>query len=220
MRDQQLKDFKELTEEIKSYSILSTSINFVAKTPVDIPFSNYLLLGWKIRAKNHIANTCGKTSIHYTEFEKAEVNRFEGNTADTVNALYAAFTAAQKDFQAGRAPSVKSLAQVEVFNSEIDQAQELLNQNYIVAAAVIAGIVLESKLRLLCQNRGFSIGKLDKMNSDLAKTSAYDINTQKRITAIAGVRNSAAHGRSEELNTPDVQGVIDDVRRFLKKNLS
>lgn len=220
MRDQQLKIFNDLAEEIKSYSIISTSFNAVAKAPVNIPFSKYLLLGWKIRAKNHIANTCGRSSIHFLEFEKAEQKRFNGDTADTANRLYAAFTAAQRDFQDGLAPSVSALAHAEVFNAELDQAQELLNHNYVTAAAVIAGIVLESKLRLLCVNRSLPTGKLDKMNSELVKAEVYDTNTQKRITAIAGVRNSAAHGKSDEINKPDVQGVIDDVRRFLEKNIS
>jgi hypothetical protein len=43
----------------------------------------------------------------------------------------------------------------------------------------------------------------------------YDKNMQKRITALAGIRNSAAHGEGESLKREDVATMIGDVRRFL-----
>jgi hypothetical protein len=54
------------------------------------------------------------------------------------------------------------------------------------AAAVIAGTVLETALRQLC---------LDRMNADLAKAGVYNSLMQKRITALAAIRNRAAHGK-------------------------
>lgn len=219
IRDQQIKTFVNLTEEIASYSILTTGINALAKTSVNIPFSKYILLHWKIKAKNHIANTCGRNSVHYEEFEKSETLSNNEFLADEVRILYAAFTAAENDFKSGLAPSISLLAQSEVFTDELAQAQELLNHNYVVAAAITASIVLESKLRFMCASRSIQLGKLDKMNSDLVKSEAYDINTQKRITAIAGIRNSAAHGNKNEFTKSDVQGIIDDIGRFLEKQI-
>lgn len=219
IREQQIKIFSTLTDEIKSYSFISTGINLLAKTTVNIPFSNDLLLNWKVRAKNHIANTCGRSSIHYEEFEKSESTLSNEGVADAARILLAIFTAAEKDFKDGFAPSVSLLAQSEVFTDELNQAQELLNHNYVVASAVIASIVLESKLRHMCTSRSIQIGKLDRMNNDLVKSEAYDTNVQKRITAIAGIRNSAAHGNINEFTKADVQGVIDDVRRFLEKQI-
>ena len=218
MREQKIKQFSSLTEEIKGYSLFTNGLNALTKTSVNIPFGENLLLNWKIRAKNHISNTCGRHSIHYEEFEKAEEYIDETDIAEATRILLAVFTAAEKDFKEGNAPSVRLIAQSDVFMDELDLAQELLDRNH-GAAAVIACIVLETKLRQMCTVRSLPDEKLDRMNSDLVKSEAYDTNTQKRITAIAGIRNSAAHGKAYEISKPDVQGIIDDVRRFIEKQI-
>ena len=113
---------------------------------------------------------------------------------------------------------VRDLLQAQVFESELEQAQELFRSNYQSAAAVIAGVVLETTLRRMCQDRTLSVGKLDKMNADLAKAGVYNSVTQKRITALAAVRNSAAHGKPEEFNKDDVSAMIRGVERFVAFN--
>jgi hypothetical protein len=65
--------------------------------------------------------------------------------------------------------------QAEVFESELDQSKELQSASYKVAAAAIAGVVLETTLRQLCTDRGITFGKLDKMNADLAKSGVYTV---------------------------------------------
>ena len=82
------------------------------------------------------------------------------------------------------------------------------------AAAVIARTVLETTLRQMCQDHNIQPGKLDKMNSDLTKAGAYNSLVQKRITALAAVRNSAAHGKANEFTRDDVSAMIRDVQRF------
>jgi hypothetical protein len=66
------------------------------------------------------------------------------------------------------------------------------------AAAVIAGTVLETALRQLC---------LDRMNADLAKAGVYNSLMQKRITALAAIRNRAAHGKPNEFTRDDVSAM-------------
>ncbi|MNT98300.1 hypothetical protein D3C72_2408540 [compost metagenome] len=57
------------------------------------------------------------------------------------------------------------------------------------------------------------------MNDDLAKAGAYNATQKKRITALAGIRNSAAHGKPDEFTPAEVRGMIDDVERFLAAQL-
>ena len=111
--------------------------------------------------------------------------------------------------------SVRSLIQAEVFEDELAQAQQLLDKGYYTAAAVIAGVVLETGIRELCDRHSIPHGKLDKMNADLARAGVYNVLQQKQITAMAAIRNSAAHGKPEEFNQQNVEGMIRDVRHFL-----
>jgi hypothetical protein len=127
----------------------------------------------------------------------------------------AVFLAAKNDYEGGYLTRLRDLIQSEVFESELEQAQELFRAQYSLAAAVIAGTVLETILRQMCRDHGILPGKLDKMNADLAKAGVYNSLVQKRITALAAVRNSAAHGKPEEFSQDDVSAMIRDVERFV-----
>jgi len=95
-----------------------------------------------------------------------------------------------------------------VFDSELEQASALFQAGYKLPAAIVAGVVLETSLRELCDQEGLPHGKLDKMNADLAKEGKYNKLQQKRITALADIRNSAAHGKPQEFTDQDVLDMI------------
>lgn len=134
--------------------------------------------------------------------------------------MKAVFLAAREDFEGGYLSSVRTLVQAEVFDSELEQAEELLKGGCVTAAAVIAGVVLETALRELCDRASIPYGKLDKMNVDLVKAGIYNKLVQKRITAHADIRNSAAHGKPEEFTEQDVSAMLQEVGRFLADHLA
>lgn len=177
-------------------------------------------LTWKVKAKNLLVATCGEESQHYREFTKAEeINSYESSSV-AFKRMKAVFIAAMDDYKGGYLTSIKNLIQADVFDSELEQAGELLSTGYKLAAAVIAGVVLETTLRDLCNRKCISTGKLDKMNADLAKAGVYNKLQQKRITALADIRNSAAHGKQDEFTESDVQNMIRDIEQFLAIQLS
>ena len=79
----------------------------------------------------------------------------------------------------------------------------MLSSGYYQPAAVIAGAVLEDGLSKLCQRRGISLPAkppINPMNDALAKDGAYNSLVQKRVTALADLRNKAAHGKFSEFS--------------------
>ena len=58
------------------------------------------------------------------------------------------------------------------------------------------------------------------MNADLAKAGKYNKLMQKRITALADIRNSAAHGKVDEFTKQNVVNMIDEVEQFLANHLT
>lgn len=211
--------FQKLAEQLEdientktsSYSeVLGGNKNYVNST---------LLLNWKVKVRNLLTKVCGDESQHFRQFEKSEYGSYSTNYQDLQN-LKAVFLAAREDFEGGYLSSVRTLVQAEVFDSELEQAEELLKGGYVTAAAVIAGVVLETALRELCDRSSIAYGKLDKMNADLAKAGIYNKLVQKRITALADIRNSAAHGKPEEFTEQDVSAMLQDVGRFLTDYLA
>jgi len=179
-----------------------------------------LLLGWCVKARNLLASACGRDSEHFNSFVEAEKpGHYEHNTT-RLSRLLAVFLAAKEDFEGGYLSSVRNLVQAEVFSTELEQARELLAAGYKVPAAVICGVVLETNLRNLCEASDLSVGKLDKMNADLAKADLYNSLVQKRVTALAAIRNSAAHGRAADFDDKDVQSMIEEVERLVAGWLS
>lgn len=179
-----------------------------------------LLLGWCVKARNLLASVCGRDSEHFNSFVEAEKpGPYEENPV-RLSRLRAVFLAAKEDFEGGYLSSVRNLVQAEVFSTELEQARELLAAGYRAPAAVICGVVLETNLRTLCEAHGVGMGKLDKMNADLAKAGQYNSLVQKRITALAAIRNSAAHGKHSEFDDKDVQSMIEEVERLVAGWLS
>jgi RiboL-PSP-HEPN len=215
-----VRRFKELEDQLSPLMPLSFGLQVSGLAETKQSVAEDFLLNWSVKAKNIIVKSCGEDSQHFKEFEKAQKRTSFDNTFSALRRLAAVFLAAKEDFEGGYVKSFKSLIQAEVFDDELEQATELLNSGYQSAAAVIAGTVLESTLRSQCLAQNIPLGKMDKMNSDLTKAGVYNSLVQKRITAMAAVRNSAAHGKNTDFTSSDVKSMIDDVRRYIEQHMT
>jgi uncharacterized protein YutE (UPF0331/DUF86 family) len=208
------KRFIELEEQMRGVA------NTQADSHSDENVDANVFLEWRVKVKNLIVKVCGEKSEHYKEFTKVEERRSAsiGNLSK-FKALKAVFSATKEDFEGGYLSSYKAIVQAEIFDTELEQAHELLKGGYYVAAAVISGVVLETTLRELCDREGIESGTMNTMNANLAKAGVYNKNVQKKITAYAGIRNSAAHGNQDEFTKVDVEQMILGIEQFLATNL-
>jgi len=180
-----------------------------------------LFTSWKVKVKNLLIIACGENSQHFIAFLKGEEKTSSIESEYSIfERTGAIFDAAKEDYEGGYLSSLKQLVQAEVFESELEQSQELLSSGYKLASAVIAGVVLETALRDLCTQNEISHGKLDTMNGQLAKKGLYSKLQQKQITAIADIRNNAAHGKLELFSEQDVKNMIRDIESFLINHMA
>jgi len=190
---------------------------YLGKSQVEV--DSNALLEWTVKARNLLVKACGLDSEHYKQFNENDVTGVYETCLSTLERLSAIFLAAKEDYEGGYLRSIRSLIQAEVFESELEQAEELLRSGYKSPSAVVAGVVLETSLRDLCDQHGIPHAKLDKMNSDLAKVGVYNKLRQKQITALAGIRNSAAHGKPDDFSEQDVKNMIGDIERIISEHL-
>jgi hypothetical protein len=130
---------------------------------------------------------------------------------------YGVLEAASRDFEAGLLFDLRSLIAAELLGDFITQAETLLGAGYHHPAASLAGAVLEDTLRKLCEKHGVTIPdspKIDRLNADLAKANVYDKLIQKRIIAIADIRNNADHGHFDRFKKEDVEDMVKWIRNF------
>lgn len=213
------KRFDELSEQLKLVEASEKQMHS-EYTGYYQHIDEELKLNWCVKARSLIANACGKDSEHYTSFVKAEEPQSYESNITCFKRTKAVFLAAMEDFNGGYINSIRNFVQAELAGDEIDQARELLASGYTAAAAVVAGVVLETTLRTLCSRNNLAPTSMDRMNAELARVGQYNILVQKRITALAAVRNSAAHGKTEEYVAKDVKNLIVEVERFVGDMLS
>jgi hypothetical protein len=213
------KRFAELDAQASELAKTRTvSRDFNGGTDENVDCAQFL--AWCVKAKSLLVSVCGQESEHYKAFVDAENYQSWSGNLKVFLRTQAVFGAAREDCEGGYLASVRNLVQAEVFDTELEQARELLSAGYYPAAAVVAGIVLETTLRQLVLSRGLQIGKLDKMNADLAKAGQYNSLVQKRVTSLAAIRNSAAHGDHAAFTKEDVASMIEEVSRLVGQWLS
>jgi hypothetical protein len=174
-------------------------------------------LRFRTEAMNLVRRVCGEDSDHYRELKRlAEAKDSATNSYYLIHCL-GIVEAAQRDFEGGVLFDLRSLIAADLLGDFIDQAEQLVNGDYYVPAASLAGAVLEDTLRKLCARNGIVVEsptKIDRLNADLARANVYDKLIQKRITALADIRNNADHGHYDKFKQEDVEDMVTWVRRF------
>ena len=212
--------FGELAEQLRQVESTQSSKPRAMGSGSYEHIDEHSILNWAVKARTLISSACGKDSEHYGSFLKAEEPQSWEDSPTRLKRMGAVFQAAREDFEGGYIASIRNLVQAELAGGELDQARELMASGYSQAAAVVAGVVLENALRSLCAKHGCPIGSMERMNADLAKAGEYNVLVQKRITALAAVRNSAAHGKNSEYTADDVRNLIQEVERFAAERLT
>lgn len=205
--------FDELQEELGPY-FGGSLLSLLPRGPAAQEISASFFLSWTTRARSLVANSCGKNSEYYETFVRAMEPQGQENHYLIIFRLLNVFSGIKKDYEKGYVVPLASMIRAEVFNDELGQADELFSHGYFVAAAVIAGTVLETFMRAQCDSRQIKAGSLNQMNAELSKVGVYDQTVQKKITFYSGVRNDAAHGKGAKES--DVKQVIEGVRQHLR----
>lgn len=175
---------------------------------------------WGISSLHLLKKIFGEDSDHYKRFNElfSEFSNSRKNYSK-VNNAFGILNAAKDDFENDFLSKTRTLIEAEVFDEFLEQAEELFKKDYYQPAAIIAGCVLEDGLRKLCDRNSIALSAkatIDPMNVELAKAGIYTKLVQKKITALADLRNKAAHGEWSEFTDKDVEDMIRNVRRFME----
>lgn len=108
-----------------------------------------LITNWVGKTRNILSKICTPQSEQIAAFNQAEQTlKFDNNVA-RLKRMKAVFQAVREDYEGGYLRSSRHLIQAEVFDTELEQALELLQSGYHTAAAVIAGVVLDNNARFM-----------------------------------------------------------------------
>ncbi len=172
---------------------------------------------WYVSSITFLRQVFGTDSDYCARFERYSDGY---SNSEVMDMLQGTLKAALDDVEKGWFVRTQTLIQAELFADFLDQASHLLDKGYHGPAAVLAGAVLEDGLRKLCERNDIELPdkpKLDWMNTQLVRAEVFSKFWQKRITALAQIRNDAAHGKWDQFTEDDVKSMIDDVGRFMAR---
>jgi hypothetical protein len=142
------------------------------------------------------------------------------------NQFRAIFTVAYTMLREGRLSSLVAGIQAETVEELLDQADELLTSEHVVAATVIAGGALETHLRHLCDRHGLTIdgsGSIENYNMALARArkagnEVCTLGDTKQVTSWGESRNKAAHDPGNfKQDAAAIQLMTAGIRQFIAR---
>jgi hypothetical protein len=213
-----LQELIQLGEQVKQTKYSKSVGNMVVIG--DAGVNSGLAHQWGTSCLNLLSRVFGPDSVYYENFQ-AKFPKFHDYSP--VTQALGVLRAAKDDYEQGFLFDARTLIEAEVFDDFLEQGEHLLNAGYHQPAAVVIGSVLEDGLRKLCTRHEVPLSakpKLDTLNANLAKQGIYNKLTQKRITALADIRNKAAHGEWDEFTREDVEDMLRDVRQFMETHFS
>ncbi|MEQ1905150.1 MAG: hypothetical protein ABL888_13255 [Pirellulaceae bacterium] len=174
-------------------------------------------------AKSYVAieRIAGRTSEFYKLLPTDLNETLLGNSYGPalLSSIYGSLSALHDAVNSGHIETLESQIRAHVHDDFLQQSKDLLTSNYHVAAMVLVGGVLEDHLEKLCTKNALAwsgTGSISKYNDACRKGNIYDQAKWRRIQSIGDLRNQAAHGQGEFLNSSDVV----DARLFTERFIS
>lgn len=113
---------------------------------------------------------------------------------------------------------IKQLVQADLFDSELDAAQELNKKGFTRGAGAIAGVVLEGHLSQVCENHRIKVTKkvpsINDFNQLLKDNDVIEIKDWRFIQHLADLRNLCDHNKKREPKKEEIEELIDGVEKI------
>lgn len=154
-----------------------------------------------------------------------------GTNVNTIRNIIQLLQSVRDDLSEGFLSDVTRQIEMEISSDYMEQAENLVGETQggslnHVPAAVLAGAVLEKRLRKLCSEQVPEIpvltdsGKPKTLNpliDDLKKARLFPETKAKELKLWADIRNNAAHGIFESFTRSDVEKMITGIKTFLSE---
>ena len=118
-----------------------------------------------------------------------------------------------------RLSDIESVLQSNLFESELEAAEELLKKKHLRAAGVLAGVTLEAHLSKTFSNHGLKTRKktptISDFNDALKKENIIDIPSWRLIQRLGDIRNLCAHPKDREPKSDEVQDLIIGTKKVI-----
>jgi hypothetical protein len=115
---------------------------------------------------------------------------------------------------------IRQLVQADLFDSDLDAAEELAKKKFTRAAGAVAGVVLERHLAQVCANHSLPVKKksptIGDLNNALKEATVIEVPAWRSIQHLADLRNLCDHNKAKEPTVDQARELVDGVRKISK----
>ncbi len=115
---------------------------------------------------------------------------------------------------------IKQIVQADLFDSELEAANDLIKKGFLRGAGAIAGVVLEKHLAQVAENHSISTRKkhptISDFNELLKKEGVVDVPSWRQIQRLGDIRNLCDHNKDRDPSSDEVAELVRGVEKFTK----
>lgn len=115
---------------------------------------------------------------------------------------------------------IRALLQADLFDNELDAAEELAQKGFLRGSGALAGVVLESHLKEICVKHKIKITKkkptISDCNDALKNKGVIDLPVWRQIQHLADIRNLCDHPKGREPKKEEIDDLNSGVRKVSK----
>ncbi len=178
---------------------------------------------FRITALSYLSRVFGEVSTYYESFRTEVIHHTASRTRRGLGML----TAAKRELQGNWLETTSGAVARDILVDMLRLARIQLDQGNHVAAAIIAGAILEKQLRNLCLARGIAIhneiqGKAVpkkglQLTGEAYKKKLYDRQDNKAVMAWLEICDAAAKGNHDTVTSNQVKSMLGEMQAFLVK---
>lgn len=188
--------YQEFQEQYKLEKRKHSEITFLTYTISDYLIGLSITRGWeKEEVVNPLSAFTSKFQHQITILRSAE-DRIDSILAD-----------------------IQGVLQSELFDNELDAANDLLKKGHLRAAGALAGVTLESHLSKISANHNLKSSKnptISDLNDELKNAGIYDVPNWRFIQRLGDVRNLCVHAKDREPTKDEVDELIKGAGKVVK----
>ena len=115
---------------------------------------------------------------------------------------------------------IRQIVQADLFDNELQAAEELVKNGFLRGAGAVAGVVLEKQLAEVASNHNVKLSKRNPCIADyndlLKSNEIIDVSTWRFIQRLGDIRNLCGHNKEREPEKEEVQELIQGVSKIIK----
>lgn len=118
-----------------------------------------------------------------------------------------------------RISDIEGVLQANLFESELEAADELRKKKHLRAAGMLSGVTLEAHLGKVFSHHGLKIRRksptISDFNDGLKQAGILDVPTWRLIQRLADIRNLCAHPKEREPRNDEIEDIIVGTKKVV-----